>query len=85
MLYRGGDEPLEDIAHFVGHAKPSTSDGHVGCLGRRPAAVAERAAMVLDSHGARRRRGSESGGADGSNRASNAAEPGDTASDGPVR
>jgi hypothetical protein len=31
-----GDEPLEDIARFVGHAKPATTAGCVKRLDRRP-------------------------------------------------
>lgn len=44
-----GDEALEDIARFVGHAKPSTTAGYVKRLGRRPQAVAKRAATILDA------------------------------------
>jgi integrase len=44
-----GDEALEDIARFVGHSKPSTTAGYVKRLGRRPQAVAERAAAILDA------------------------------------
>ncbi|MGH9192115.1 MAG: tyrosine-type recombinase/integrase [Acidimicrobiales bacterium] len=47
-LFVDGQEALEDIAHFVGHARPSTTDGYVKRLGRRPHAVAQRAAAVLD-------------------------------------
>jgi integrase len=47
-LFVEGDEALEDIAHFVGHAKPATTAGYVKRLGRRPEAVARRAAAVLD-------------------------------------
>jgi integrase len=47
-LFVDGDEALEDIARFVGHAKPSTTAGYVKRLGRRPQAVARRAAAVLD-------------------------------------
>jgi hypothetical protein len=43
-----GDEPLEDIARFVGHARPATTAGYVKRLGRRPQAVAKRAAAILD-------------------------------------
>jgi integrase len=42
-LFVDGDEALEDIAHFVGHARPATTAGYVKRLGRRPQAVAERA------------------------------------------
>jgi hypothetical protein len=69
LLYVEGDEALEDIAHFVGHAKASTTAGHVKPLGRRPRTVAERAAALLDG-GVRNHPG-----ADASNRASNATEP----------
>lgn len=47
-LFVDGDEALEDIARFVGHAKPSTTAGYVKRLGRRPEAVAKRAAEILD-------------------------------------
>jgi integrase len=50
-LWVDGDEALEDIARYVGHAKPSTTAGYVKRLGRRPKAVADRAANVLDSQG----------------------------------
>ena len=50
-LFVDGDEALEDIAHFVGHARPATTAGYVKRLGRRPQAVAKRAAAVLDGHG----------------------------------
>jgi site-specific recombinase XerD len=56
-LFVDGDEALEDIARFVGHAKPSTTAGYVRRLGRRPQAVAERAAAILDGHA--QREGSE--------------------------
>ena len=39
-LFVDGGEALEDIARFVGHAKPSTTAGYVKRLGRRPQAVA---------------------------------------------
>jgi hypothetical protein len=48
-LFVDGDEALEDIARFVGHAKPATTAGYVKRLDRRPKAVAKRAAAVLDS------------------------------------
>ena len=35
-LFVDGDEAFEDIARFVGHAKPSTTAGYVKRLGRRP-------------------------------------------------
>ena len=35
-LFVDDDEALEDIARFVGHAKPSTTAGCVKRLGRRP-------------------------------------------------
>ena len=47
-LFVDGDEPLEDIARFVGHARPATTAGYVKRLGRRPHAVAQRAAAILD-------------------------------------
>jgi integrase len=47
-LFVEGNEALEDIARFVGHAKPATTAGYVRRLGRRPHAVAQRAAAVLD-------------------------------------
>jgi integrase len=49
-LFVDGHEALEDIARFVGHAKPSTTAGYVKRLGRRPETVARRAAEVLDTH-----------------------------------
>jgi integrase len=52
-LFVDGDEALEDIARFVGHAKPSTTAGYVRRLGRRPQSVAERAARLLDDYGRR--------------------------------
>jgi site-specific recombinase XerD len=56
-LFVDGDEALEDIARFVGHAKPSTTAAYVKRLGRRPQSVAERAAAILDDYG--RREGAE--------------------------
>jgi integrase len=50
-LFVDGDEALEDIARFVGHAKPATTAGYVKRLGRRPETVARRAAAVLDAQG----------------------------------
>jgi integrase len=50
-LFVDGDEALEDIARFVGHAKPATTAGYVKRLGRRPETVAWRAAAVLDGQG----------------------------------
>ncbi|HET6952582.1 MAG TPA: hypothetical protein VFI47_19530, partial [Acidimicrobiales bacterium] len=47
-LFVDGAESLEDIARFVGHAKPSTTAGYVRRLGRCPEAVARRAATILD-------------------------------------
>jgi site-specific recombinase XerD len=47
-LFVDGDEALEDIARFVGHARPATTAGYVKRLGRRPHAVAQRAAAILD-------------------------------------
>ena len=62
-LFVDGDEALEDIARFVGHAKPATTAGYVKRLGRRPEPVARRAA-VLDGQGDEdeQGKGSESGG-----------------------
>jgi integrase len=51
-LFVDGEEALEDIARFVGHARPATTAGYVKRLGRRPQAVAERAAAILDGHDA---------------------------------
>ena len=69
-----GDEALEDIARFVGHARPATTAG-VKRLGRRPQAVARRAAAVLDGQGDQDATDSEGVRNDppdlGSNRASN--------------
>jgi integrase len=48
-LFVDGDEALEDIARFVGHARPATTAGYVKRLGRRPETVARRAAAVLDA------------------------------------
>jgi integrase len=50
-LFVDGDEALGDIAHFVGHARPTTTAGYVKRLGRRPQVVAKRAAAVLDGQG----------------------------------
>jgi integrase len=47
-LFVEGDEALEDIARFVGHARPATTAGYVKRLGRRPQTVAQRAAAILD-------------------------------------
>lgn len=47
-LYAEAGESLEEIARYVGHASPSTTEGYVRNLGRRPAAFAERAAQLLD-------------------------------------
>jgi integrase len=79
LLYVEGDEALEDIAQFVGHAKPSTTAGYVKRLGRRPRTVAERAAALLDG-GLR-----NDPPADASNAASNATEPDAPGLDGPER
>jgi hypothetical protein len=46
-LFVDGGEALEDITCFVPHANP-TSASYVKRLGRRPEAVAKRAAAVLD-------------------------------------
>jgi integrase len=47
-MFVEGDEALEDIAQFVGHSRPATTAGYVKRLGRRPQAVADRAAALLD-------------------------------------
>lgn len=47
-LFVEGGEALEDIARFVGHSHSATTAGYVKRLGRRPQAVAERAAILLD-------------------------------------
>ena len=89
LLYVEGDEALEDIAHYVGHAKPATTAGYVKRLGRRPRTVAERAATLLDTgptdatNGEGRVRNDCV--ADASNAASNAAESPDTTPDGSER
>ena len=57
LVLADGDEALEDIARFVGHARPGTTAGYVKRLGRRPQSVAERAAAILDDYG--RREGAE--------------------------
>jgi hypothetical protein len=49
-LFVDGDETLEDIARFVGDARPATTTGYVKWLGRRPQAVAQRAEALLDGH-----------------------------------
>jgi integrase len=59
-MFVEGDEALEDIAQFVGHARAATTAGYVKRLGRRPQAVAERAATLMDPH----HRNSEPEGAD---------------------
>jgi len=58
-LFVDGGEALEDIARFVGHTKPSTTAGYVKRLGRRPQAVAERAAAILDTRATESAGGSE--------------------------
>jgi integrase len=81
-LFVDGGEALEDIARFVGHAKPTTTAGYVKRLGRRPQDVAGRAAAVLDGQAVddRHDEGSESHAADGSNDRCNRA---DSSEDGP--
>jgi integrase len=82
-LWVDGDEALEDIARYVGHAKPSTTAGYVKRLGRRPKTVAQRAADVLDGPNDRpgevRNQSAESGSDAGSNDAEQerSAEDGD--------
>jgi integrase len=75
-LFVDGGEALEDIARFVGHAKPTTTAGYVKRLGRRPEAVAKRAALVLDGQADvdTSQAGSESPTDSGSNRGSNGTE-----------
>ncbi len=72
-LFVDGNEALEDIAHFVGHAKPATTAGYVKRLGRRPEAVARRAASVLDAQGDDDAELRNHSGGSGSNRGSDAA------------
>jgi len=72
-LFVDGGEALEDIARFVGHAKPPTTAGYVKRLGRRPEAVVKRAAAVLDAQADANdspEQGSESPADPGSNRGS---------------
>jgi integrase len=71
-LFVDGGEALEDIARFVGHTKPTTTAGYVKRLGRRPEAVAKRAAAVLDGQADddAPAQGSESPADSGSNRGS---------------
>jgi integrase len=72
-LFVDGGEALEDIARFVGHTKPTTTAGYVKRLGRRPEAVAKRAAAVLDGQADAAMtpgQGSESPADSGSNRGS---------------
>jgi hypothetical protein len=47
-MFVEGDEALEDIAQFVGHSRSATTAGYVKRLGRRPQAVAERVADLMD-------------------------------------
>jgi integrase len=47
-LFVEGDEALEDIAKFVGHADPATTARYVKRLGERPKTVADRARGVLE-------------------------------------
>lgn len=79
-LFVDGDEALEDIARFVGHARPATTAGYVKRLGRRPHAVAQRAAAVLDGDDADDQGDDDSGVRNhpddfGSNRGSNGSGP----------
>jgi integrase len=83
-LWVDGDEALEDIARYVGHAKGSTTAGYVKRLGRRPKAVAERAADVLDGQadaderlGGVRNQSAETGSDAGSNGAGQGRSRGD--------
>jgi integrase len=80
-LFVDGGEALEDIARFVGHTKPTTTAGYVKRLGRRPEAVAKRAATVLDGQADddTPAQGSESPADSGSNRGSYGPESTDKA------
>ena len=79
-LFVDGGEALEDIARFVGHTKPTTTAGYVKRLGRRPEAVAKRAAAVLDGQADDApQEGSESPADLGSNRGSYGPESADKA------
>jgi integrase len=83
-LFVDGDEALEDIARFVGHAKPATTAGYVKRLGRRPETVARRAAAVLDPQGDDDQAAGgvrNQGAGPASNRASNRRENGGSAAD----
>jgi hypothetical protein len=75
--YSGVGWHLEGIARFVGHTKPATTAGYVKRLGRRPEAVAKRAAAVLDGQADddTPAQGSESPADPGSNRGSNDTGP----------
>lgn len=48
VLWSEGDENLDDIAQYVGHADPRTTAGYVKRKGKRPKNVAQRAARLLD-------------------------------------
>ena len=80
-LFVDGDEALEDIARFVGHASPATTAGYVKRLGRRPETVAQRAAARPRRQGAGRPRGPDGvrnhPGEFGSNAGSNRTTPPD--------
>jgi hypothetical protein len=71
----GGHEPggVLVVEELGCHAKPATTAGYVKRLGRRPEAVAKRAATVLDglADDDTRAQGSESPADSGSNRGSN--------------
>ena len=81
-----GGEALEDIARFVGHAKPATTAGYVKRLGRRPQAVAKRAASLLDGQALDDAEGADEEGSEspsplGSNAGSYGPEPSDNQAD----
>lgn len=89
-LFVDGDEALEDIARFVGHARPSTTAGYVKRLGHRPQSVAKRAAGILDAQafeldGDGHDEGSESPADLGSNAGSYGPESPDPAANGDER
>jgi integrase len=48
VMWDEGEQPLDDIAGFVGHADAKTTAGYVKRRRKRPQNVAQRAAKVLD-------------------------------------
>lgn len=48
VLWSEGDESVEDIAEFVGHADPKTTAAYVKRRGKRPERIARRSAQLLD-------------------------------------